>query len=74
MSLELFCVCVVGCGVIGSLFVVYLVCVEGVEVWGYDVLVDYVDVINIYGLCVMGVVDFMVCIYVCFDFVEILLC
>jgi 2-dehydropantoate 2-reductase len=50
-------VCIVGCGAIGSLFGAHLAQVDGVEVWGYDVVQPHVDAINRDGLRLTGEAD-----------------
>jgi 2-dehydropantoate 2-reductase len=50
-------VCVVGVGAVGSLFAAHLAQVEGVEVWGYDVVAPHVEAINRDGLRLVGEAD-----------------
>jgi 2-dehydropantoate 2-reductase len=50
-------VCVVGVGAVGSLFAAHVAQVEGVEVWGYDVVQPHVDAINRSGLRLVGEAD-----------------
>ena len=47
-------VCVVGCGAVGALFAANLAQLDEVEVWGYDVWQEHVDVINEHGLVLTG--------------------
>jgi 2-dehydropantoate 2-reductase len=48
---------VVGCGAVGSLFAAHLAQVDGVEVWGYDVVEPHVAAINRDGLRLVGEAD-----------------
>ena len=50
-------VCVVGVGAVGSLFAAHLAQVDGVEVWGYDVVAPHVEAINRDGLRLVGEAD-----------------
>jgi 2-dehydropantoate 2-reductase len=50
-------VCVVGVGAVGSLFAAHLAQVDGVEVWGYDVVEPHVEAINRDGLRLVGQAD-----------------
>ena len=50
-------VCVVGVGAVGSLFAAHLAQVDGVEVWGYDVVEPHVEAINRSGLRLVGEAD-----------------
>ena len=47
-------VCIVGVGAVGSLFAAHLAQVDGVEVWGYDVVAPHVEAINRSGLKLVG--------------------
>lgn len=50
-------ICVVGCGALGSIFAGHLACVDGVEVYAYDVSEEHVRAINERGLRISGAVD-----------------
>jgi 2-dehydropantoate 2-reductase len=50
-------ICVVGCGAVGSLFAANLACLDGVDVWAYDLDRAHVDAINANGLRLSGAGD-----------------
>src|SRR5271166_253951 len=51
-------ICVIGCGVVGSLFAAHLARAGEAEVWAYDVWKEHVDAIQQNGLRLSGEEDF----------------